>query len=86
MNPYGHSQRKCETCRFSPQVRCTLWGRDSVMCNNDWHTMKSTPPRVIRYSKTPQKFYFIPVSGTEFYYRLSKPHGLMQPEGFGKFI
>jgi hypothetical protein len=32
---------------------------------------------------TPQKQYFS-ASGTHFCYRLSKPQGLVRPEGFGK--
>jgi hypothetical protein len=34
---------------------------------------------------TPQKHYYFYVSGTHFCYRLSKPEGLVRPEGLGKF-
>jgi hypothetical protein len=34
---------------------------------------------------TPQKHYYFNVSGTHFCLRLSKPQGLVQPEGLGKF-
>jgi hypothetical protein len=34
---------------------------------------------------TPQKHYFY-ASGTHFCYRLSKPQGLVRPEGLGKLI
>jgi hypothetical protein len=34
---------------------------------------------------TPQKHYYFEVSGTHFCYRLSKPQGLVRPEGLGKF-
>jgi hypothetical protein len=34
---------------------------------------------------TPQKHYFFYVSGTHFCYGLSKPQGLVWPEGLGKF-
>jgi hypothetical protein len=34
---------------------------------------------------TPQKHYYFYVSGTHFCYRLSKPQGLVQPEGLRKF-
>jgi hypothetical protein len=34
---------------------------------------------------TSQKHYYFYVSGTHFYYRLSKPQGLVRPEGLGKF-
>jgi hypothetical protein len=33
---------------------------------------------------TPHKHYYFNVSGTYFCYRLSKPPGLVRPEGFGK--
>jgi hypothetical protein len=32
---------------------------------------------------TPQKHYYFYVSGTHFSYRLSKPQGLVRPEGLG---
>jgi hypothetical protein len=38
------------------------------------------PPRFI-----PQKHYYFYVSGTHFCSRLSKPQGLVRPEGLGKF-
>jgi hypothetical protein len=38
------------------------------------------PPHVTR-----QKHYYFYVSRTHFYYRLSKPQGLVRPEGLGKF-
>jgi hypothetical protein len=34
---------------------------------------------------TPQKRYYFYVSGTHFCYKLSKPQGLVRPEGLGKF-
>jgi hypothetical protein len=34
---------------------------------------------------TPQKHYFY-ASGTQLCYRVSKPQGLVRPEGFGKLI
>jgi hypothetical protein len=34
---------------------------------------------------TPQKHYYFNVSGTHFCSRLSKPQGLVRPEGLGKF-
>jgi hypothetical protein len=34
---------------------------------------------------TPQKHYFY-ASGTHFCWKLSKPQGLVRPEGFGKLI
>jgi hypothetical protein len=34
---------------------------------------------------TPQKHYYFYASGTHFCWRLSKPQGLVQPEGLGKF-
>jgi hypothetical protein len=34
---------------------------------------------------TPQKHYYFNASGTHFCYRLSKPQGLVRPEGLGKF-
>jgi hypothetical protein len=34
---------------------------------------------------TPQKHYFY-ASGTHFCYRLSKPQGLVRPEGLGELI
>jgi hypothetical protein len=34
---------------------------------------------------TPQKHYYFPVCGTHFCERLSKPQGLVRPEGLGKF-
>jgi hypothetical protein len=33
---------------------------------------------------TPQKNHYFYVSGTHFCYRLSKPKGLVRPEGLGK--
>jgi hypothetical protein len=36
-----------------------------------------------RQRSTPQKHYF-PTSGTRLFLRLSKPQGLMRPEGLGK--
>jgi hypothetical protein len=33
----------------------------------------------------PQKYYYFYVSGTHFCYRLSKPQGIVRPEGLGKF-
>jgi hypothetical protein len=34
---------------------------------------------------TPQKHYYLNVSGTHFCSRLTKPQGLVRPEGLGKF-
>jgi hypothetical protein len=34
---------------------------------------------------TPQKHYYFYVSGTHFCWGLSKPQGLVRPEGLGKF-
>jgi hypothetical protein len=34
---------------------------------------------------TPQKHYYFYVSGTLFCWRLSKPQGIVWPEGLGKF-
>jgi hypothetical protein len=34
---------------------------------------------------TPQKHYYFDVSGTHFCQRLSKPQGLVRPQGLGKF-
>jgi hypothetical protein len=35
---------------------------------------------------SPQKHYYFNVSGTHFCWRLSKPQGLVRPEGLRKFI
>jgi hypothetical protein len=34
---------------------------------------------------TPQKHYYLYVSCTHFYWKLSKPQGLVRPKGLGKF-
>jgi hypothetical protein len=34
----------------------------------------------------PQNIFFIPVTGTHFCWRLTKPQGLERPEGLGKLI
>jgi hypothetical protein len=53
-------------------------------CLDNRHTYADKVVRVThRPRSTPQKHYFS-ASGTHFYYKLSKPQGLVRPKGFGK--